>query len=46
MKRWLRRAVRWILLLLLAVVLAYEEVQWRLSFIFAWLGKLPKDIGA
>ena len=41
MKRWLRRAVRWLLLLLLAVVLAYEEIQWRLSFVFAWLGKLP-----
>jgi hypothetical protein len=40
-KRWLRRAVRWLLLLLLAVVLAYEEIQWRLSFVFAWLGKLP-----
>ena len=41
MKRWLRRATRWVLLALLAVVLAYEEVQWRLSAVFALLGRLP-----
>jgi len=41
MRRWLRRAVRWLLLALLAVVLAYEEVQWRLSAVFALLGRLP-----
>jgi hypothetical protein len=39
--RWLRRASRWILLAVLGLVLAYEEVQWRLSIVFALLGKLP-----
>ena len=41
MRRWLRRAVRLILLALLALVIAYEELQWRLSAVFALLGKLP-----
>ena len=41
MNRWLRRAVRVVLLALLAIVLAYEELQWRLSAVFALLGKLP-----
>lgn len=41
MRRWLRRAVRLILLALLALVIAYEELQWRLSTVFALLGKLP-----
>ncbi|WP_051670682.1 hypothetical protein [Bryobacter aggregatus] len=41
MKRWLRRSSRWILLAVLSVVIAYEEIQWRLSAIFALLGELP-----
>ena len=41
MKRRLRRILSWTLLALLAIVLAYEEVQWRLSAVFALLGKLP-----
>lgn len=41
MKRWFRRAVRWLLLALLAIVIAYEEIQWRLSAVFALLGRLP-----
>lgn len=41
MKRRLRRAFRWVLLAALAMVLAYEELQWRLSAVFAILGRLP-----
>ncbi len=41
MKRKLRRILSWPLLALLAIVLAYEEVQWRLSAVFALLGRLP-----
>ena len=41
MKRTLRRSLRWVLLALLAIVLAYEEIQWRLSAVFAYLGRLP-----
>ena len=41
MKRRLRRSLSWFLLGALAIVLAYEEVQWRLSAVFALLGKLP-----
>lgn len=41
MKRGLRRAARWVLLAALGIVLAYEELQWRLSFVFKLLGKLP-----
>lgn len=29
------------LLALVGLLLAYEEIQWRLSFVYAWLGKLP-----
>lgn len=41
MRRWLRRTLRLLLLALLALVIAYEELQWRLSTVFALLGKLP-----
>jgi hypothetical protein len=41
MKRGLRRAARWVLLAALGIVLAYEELQWRLSFVFKLLGRLP-----
>lgn len=41
MKRFLKRVITPPLLALVGLVLAYEEIQWRLSFVFAWLGKLP-----
>ena len=41
MQRSLRRMLSWPLLAMLAIALAYEEVQWRLSAVFALLGKLP-----
>jgi len=37
----LRRAARWFLLALAALVLAYEEIQWRLAGLYALLGRLP-----
>jgi hypothetical protein len=37
----IRRVIRWVLLALVAVVLAYEELQWRLSAVVALLGRLP-----
>lgn len=41
MRRWLRRAVRFVLLFVLAIVIAWEEIQWRLAAVFALIGKLP-----
>lgn len=33
--------LRWLALFFVAAVLAYEELQWRLSAVFALLGRLP-----
>jgi hypothetical protein len=32
---------RWLALFLVAIVLAYEELQWRLAAVYALLGRLP-----
>lgn len=41
MRRGFKLAVRAVLLALLGLVIAYEELQWRLSALFALIGKLP-----
>ncbi|MFN9297802.1 MAG: hypothetical protein ACK6DZ_08810 [Acidobacteriota bacterium] len=33
--------LRWLALFLVAIVLAYEELQWRLAPVYALLGRLP-----
>jgi len=40
-RRFLKRAITPPLLALVGLLLADEELQWRLSFVYAWLGKLP-----